>query len=125
MSGITREAVVRFRVPGFHRWPEAAAKRQYLAARHRHVFHVEFVMTINHDDREVEFHDLLDVVQSALPAPEPFEITDFGRMSTEEIAGMMLAGVADVYPGRAMTCSVFEDGENGARIHWPATNGQS
>lgn len=47
---------------GWHRWPGATGHRDYLAARHRHEFHVRPEIVVSHDDREIEFHDLRDIV---------------------------------------------------------------
>lgn len=105
--------VVRHRFEGFHRWPGATGKRQYLSARHRHLFHLEVEVATWHGDREIEFHDLLDTVKT------PTNQTEWGSSSCEDIAFAIGAFVLTYYPGRAMTVSVFEDGECGARIRWP------
>ena len=103
------EIVVRFCAEGWHRWPEAPASRAYLATYHRHLFHVEVRLPVLHDEREVEFHDLLDAVRS------DFGSGDFGAASCEAMARTLAQKTARRY-GRACTVAVFEDGEVGASV---------
>ena len=51
---------VRFSEPGFHCWPQAPERRAYLRNPHRHLFYVTVACIVSHDEREIEFHDLLD-----------------------------------------------------------------
>jgi hypothetical protein len=101
-------AIVRFRVPGIHYWHGAPVLRKYLANEHRHLFHVECGVEVFHNDREVEFHDMLDVAQ------KDFVLT--GRMSCEMAATSLLERLEKHYPNRRMYVDVFEDGECGARV---------
>jgi hypothetical protein len=104
------EIVVRFTVEGWHRWPDAPPPRAYLAARHRHVFHVEAGLEVYADDREIEFHDFLDFCRAALPGGE------FGGQSCEHLARALLEKITRRYPGRRVLIGIFEDGEVGARV---------
>ena len=72
--------VVTFTAEGFHRWPEAPAHRAYLAARHRHLFHVRVEVEAVHSDREIECHDLRDF------CVEAFGGGDMGSQSCEMMA---------------------------------------
>lgn len=126
IDGPLTSIVVRHRVAGFHRWPQASGKREYLAERHRHLFHVEVEVEVGHDNREVEFHDLLDHVHQFFIDNGP----EWGIASCETIAfqlasriraniSMRPEGMVDALPwNRTMTVSIFEDGECGARVHW-------
>lgn len=129
MSGAIGDAFVRVRpaqpvaiwvkhqFAAFHQWPDAPEPRGYLARRHRHWFHVKVSMLVTHDDREVEFHDLLDHVVAAsetLGVPSVSGWRDLGAMSCEMIARNIAARVAVVYPGRRVEVDVSEDGECGA-----------
>lgn len=109
---------VRFQVPGFHRWPCATTHegREYLAAKHRHLFHVEVRMAVEHDDREVEFHDLLDTARALFPGG------DMGARSCEHMARELGNEIARIY-GRAVEVSVVEDGEVGAVVVTPRPAG--
>lgn len=105
---------VRFTFAGFHRWAGAPAGRSYLADRHRHLFHVEVRMQVGHDDREVEFHDLIDRARAI------FELElgvngNFGGHSCEMLGRELGDRLAKLYH-RAVTVIVCEDGECGAMV---------
>jgi hypothetical protein len=51
---------VRFEQVGFHFGPDAPSHRAYLRATHRHLFGIEVTTTVDHDERDIEFHDLRD-----------------------------------------------------------------
>ena len=51
---------VRFEQVGFHCWPDAPSHRAYLRASHRHLFGIEVTTRVDHDERDIEFHDLRD-----------------------------------------------------------------
>ncbi len=84
--------------------------RLYLASDHRHLFHVEVMIQVFEDDREIEFHDLLDV------AKEQFGQGDFGNDSCETMARCLKEKMTIRYPNRHMNIKVFEDGEVGAAL---------
>lgn len=111
MTNLKKFAVVRFTREGWHRWPDAPARRAYLGDSHRHLFHFEVTLQVKHDDREVEFHDLLDVAKGIY-----HDGTDFGPLSCEAIATHVLSVVTDRYPDRLCEVSVFEDAEVGAVV---------
>lgn len=101
-------AVVRFTCAGWHRWPDAPPPRAYLASCHRHLFHVEVRLQVRHDEREVEYHDLLDFCQGA------FAGGDMGGASCETMARELAQEVTAQFPWRWLSVSVLEDGEVGA-----------
>ena len=107
---------VRFQVPGFHHWPEPTPQRAYLGQRHRHLFHVEVRTKVEHDDREVEFHDLLDFARSEFPGGE------LGAQSCEMMARSLGNKIARRF-GRAVEVTVSEDGEVGAAVFTPLPAG--
>jgi hypothetical protein len=100
---------VRFTAEGWHRWPNAPEHRAYLASSHRHLFHVEVSMRTFHDDREIEFHDVLDWARAE------FGSGDFGSASCEMLARALATSGSKKY-GRRVTVAVFEDGEAGAEV---------
>lgn len=51
---------------GFHYWPEAHDSRKYLRNRHRHTFNVYVSCRVHHNDRDIEFHDLIDYVNNIM-----------------------------------------------------------
>lgn len=117
MSTIT----ARFTAPGLHRWPGAPDRRAYLRDLHRHLFRVEVVAAMGHNDREVEFHDLAE------QAAQMFEwmgseyhpatrLVTFGARSCE----MLAAELAALLTEEGLTLvrvTVSEDGENDGTWH--------
>lgn len=114
--------VVRFQLEGFHNFPAAKElfpEVSFLSDRHRHIFHFECVKRVNHDDRDVEFimfkRDIMSWLINKYGVhvyPEdhpPFSYQlEFGSMSCEMIGKELLNTF------NLESCSVFEDGENGA-----------
>ena len=98
----------------FHCWPDAPDHRAYLRNRHRHLFHVEASCDVAHDDREVEFHDVLDQVRAYWQAMAGEE-DDMGSASCEALARCIGEHLM-VWRPRAWVVEVSEDGEAGARV---------
>ncbi len=104
-----RRVAVTFTAEGFHCWPKATPWRRYLAARHRHLFHVRVELPVSHDDREIECHDLRDFCIMA------FGSGDFGHQSCEMLAETLAVNVSMRYGAmKNLAVSVMEDGEVGA-----------
>lgn len=102
---------VRYRCIGFHRWPGATGERAYLADRHRHEWQIEVTCGVRHDDRDVEFHDLKDMVAELAPAGEQ------GDRSCEAMARQLMDNLnARLSAGMIVAVEVWEDGECGARV---------
>jgi len=99
---------VKFQRVGFHRWKDAPDRRAYLRDLHRHIFQVRVAMDILHNDREVEFHDLLEMAEGAF-------YTGDGTWSCEMMAEHLAGALAREYH-RRVTVEVSEDGECGAII---------
>lgn len=108
----TISAVVRFTVPGFHCWPYPREGREYLGALHRHLFFVEVQLELEHEDREIEFHDLLDFAKENFP---DLSYDQISSMSCEQMA-FKLANKITLRFCRRVTVSVFEDNEVGAVV---------
>jgi len=51
---------------GTHHWRDAPKNRQYLRYPHQHIFDVTVRMSVGDLDRQVEFHDLRELVASHL-----------------------------------------------------------
>jgi len=99
---------VKFTTPGFHRWPDAPRHRAYLWETHRHLFHVKVTTSVKHDDREIEFHDLLD-------ASKMLFSTGDGTWSCERMASTLSTALSKDF-GRSFRVDVSEDGECGAAV---------
>ena len=99
---------VRFAWPGFHSWPDAPDHRAYLRGQHRHLFHVEVTTPVDHEERQIEFHDLIDEAKALFAGDAG------GSDSCETMATELATALSERYGGRPFTVSVFEDGEAGA-----------
>lgn len=108
------EIFVRFVEPGFHCWPDAPPHRAYLRDAHRHLFHVEVRTKVWHDNREIEFHDLLDSARSAWRERCTTPLAASCEMKARAIAERLHEATS-----RSYTVTVSEDGECGATISWP------
>ena len=107
----TAKIFCNFRRAGFHSWPDAPESHAYLRHNHRHIFHVEIALEVRHDDREVEFHWLLDQAQARWDQWG----TQLGHRSCEMLARELAEGLATVRQRRVRVV-VSEDGENGAVV---------
>lgn len=116
---------IKFSLEGFHNFPAAPElfpEVGFLAHRHRHIFHFECKKKVNHDDRDVEFIlfkrlaadyliDSYGDIRSGGEDMLPFyRHCEFGAMSCEMIARDLLEHFD------LESCSVSEDGENGAEV---------
>jgi hypothetical protein len=110
---ITRTANVRFTIEGFHRWPDAPAGRAYLRMSHRHLFYIQATVEVMHNEREIEYHDLLDFCKAGFMVGVS---GDLGPASCETMAEDLVNGIVEKWPGRFVEVSVFEDNEVGAKI---------
>lgn len=104
-------------VEGFHQWPDHFHGRGFLAARHRHLFKVKAEYAVTHDDRDVEFIEAAREIKTYLERSygTPCE---FGNMSCEMIAKEIIvnASKARSQTAKIVSCEVWEDDENGARV---------
>lgn len=97
---------VRVDMPGLHCWPAAPKHRAYLRSSHHHVFSVVATMPVTHGDRDVELHDMREVVGLALT--RLFPDGELGARSCEHVAARLL----DELPGLSEV-TVSED-----EFHW-------
>ncbi len=104
---------VTFQRVGFHRWQDAVGHRHYLYSRHRHIFHVRIECFVSHDDREIEFHDLID--QAAKIWDQRYPNGEMGITSCEQAAAVLGAALMALFD-RNFDVSVSEDGECGAMV---------
>lgn len=108
---LTTTVWTKVALPGFHRWPDAHESRAYLRDRHRHLFEITATCAVSHDERDVEFHDLQDVVR-AWWGPG---VRELGSASCETLARDLLIHLDDLGL-RPVRVDVSEDGESGATV---------
>lgn len=106
---------VRFQQVGFHCWPDAPESRAYLRAKHRHTFEIEVSTSVDHDDRDIEFHDLRDEALAVFRGLTVGKGFDYGSQSCEQLARRLATQIADRY-ARTVSVMVSEDGECGATV---------
>lgn len=123
---------VRFSEIAYHNWPDAPEHRAYLRSLHRHTFNIAVECVVTHNDRQVEFHDLLDAAIRAWP-PSNVEETQMtipnnairviyaptlGAMSCEMIATHIGEELRN--NGYDISCvSVSEETDYTANVIWP------
>ena len=112
----------RTRFVAFHQWENAPEVYAYLAAVHRHEFHVEVGARVRLSDREVEFHTLkleLNAVIKSLykdngATPSSVPIKD----SCEVIASKIACEMRERFRQDVVYVDVSEDGECGGRVSY-------
>ena len=109
---------VKFTREGIHCFPGAQNDVAFLRNPHRHLFHFRIDVEVFHDDREIEFIQFKRKAEGYYAAG----ILELNSKSCEMIARDLHAQIARDYPGRAMVIEVSEDGENGARLTFPASH---
>ena len=115
---------VTFKKEGIHKYPAAledpalATGDEYdvsfLGYPHRHIFHFKVWIEVFHDDRDIEFIQFKRWLES-LYSEGTLEL-DF--KSCEMICDDLAQQINNKYPGRKITITVSEDGENGATIEY-------
>ena len=115
---------VTFRKEGIHKYPAAATDPNlctageydvsFLANPHRHIFHFNVGIQVFHNDRDIEFIQFKRWLEN-LYAGGTLELN---FKSCEMISDDLYEQIADRYPGRDITITVSEDGENGATIYY-------
>lgn len=99
---------------GFHNYPDAPEEVAFLRLRHRHVFKFRAEVEVFHDDRDIEFFMLKKELQNNVWPSE----AEFNHRSCEMLAKDVVNYIATMYPGRAITVTCSEDGENGATFRY-------
>ena len=116
---IRRWIEVTFQKEGIHKYPAAAtdpnlADVAFLANPHRHIFHFSVRISVQHNDRDIEFIQFKRWLENLYTN----STLQLDYQSCEMLAEALIVIIADKYPGRDMEVKVFEDGENGAILHY-------
>lgn len=109
-----RHITIKFQFEGIHRWPDAPEEVKFLRDLHRHMFHVEAMIEVKHNDRDLEFI----MVKRALEEYVQRNKNDWPEtISCEQIAEGLIHYIDQLYGGdRSISVNVSEDGENGATV---------
>lgn len=105
---------VTFQKKGFHRYPAAGTDTSlldvsYLADRHRHLFKFKVAIEVFTDDRDIEFHQFLNWLESLYDG----EALEIDYKSCEMLADDLAEQIQSRYQGRDIKIIVSEDGECG------------
>ena len=122
-----RTIFVRFQKEGIHKYPAAATDPalatgdeydvSFLATLHRHIFHFEVTIEVEHSDRAIEFIQFKRWLENQYS--QNILLLDY--KSCEMISDDLYEVIATRYPNRNITISVSEDNENGATISYNKT----
>lgn len=124
MKDVKRYIEVTTRKEGIHRYPEAATNPDlkdvsFLAHPHRHIFHIRLKVSVDHNNRDIEFIQLKRWLESQLTSD------NFDFKSCEMLAEDIILMTNQKYPKvHHVEVGVSEDGENGAVLSatFPTSN---
>ncbi len=117
---ISRRIWVTFQKAGLHRYPQASTDKNlsdvsYLGFTHRHLFKFKVAIEITHNDRDIEFHQFLNWLESLY---DKQAVLSLNSKSCEMIAEDLAVELSKKYPGRTFSIDVSEDGECGAVLEF-------
>lgn len=109
---------VTFQRAGFHRYPDAEnneklADVKYLANVHRHLFKFKVTIEVHHNDRDIEFHQFLNWLESLYDRQLTLDYKSCEMLSDE-----LSVEIMKKYPDRKLIIEISEDGECGSTIYY-------
>ena len=106
---------VSFQKEGIHKYPDAKNLKgvEFLQYPHRHIFHFYVTLSVEHNDRDVEFILFKRELQNLFNDV----ILQVDYKSCEMIADDLLDYIEVNYPNRYVQVEVYEDNENGAEVY--------
>ncbi len=117
---------VTFRKEGIHKYPAALTDPNlatgdeydvsFLGYPHRHIFHFRVWISVQHDDRDIEFIQFkrwLEALYNGQGA-----VLSLDHKSCEMMSEDLYNVIALKYPNREIWIEVSEDGENGSFIKY-------
>jgi hypothetical protein len=115
---------VTFQKEGIHCFPDALTNPQFatgdeydvsfLGYPHRHIFHFQVWISVEHNDRDIEFIQFKRWLQSLYD--DATLALDY--KSCEMMSDELYEVIKQKYPGREVWISISEDGENGSLIRY-------
>lgn len=108
---------VKFQREGIHCYPAALtdpklADVSFLGHPHRHVFHFNVKIEVQHNDRDIEFI----LFKRELESLYGTGILQLDYKSCEMLAEDLISYISSKYPNREIIVNVSEDDENGAEL---------
>lgn len=110
---------IHTRFAALHQWPAAKGEVRYLSSLHRHEFHIEAEVPVEHDDRAIEFITLkrhIDLRLRQWYSKLDDSVPNLGLTSCEQLARRIAGMLIFEHQLAWAQVSVSEDGENGARV---------
>jgi hypothetical protein len=98
---------------GKHFWAGASGEQYFLKFPHRHLFKVRVDISVNENDREIEFFAFKNEVNNFI---SQLILCEDYLGSCEMIAEKLHEIIRSKYSKRKISVSISEDGENGAVI---------
>jgi hypothetical protein len=117
---------VTFRKEGIHKYPAALTDPSlatgdeydvsFLGYPHRHIFHFRVWISVQHNDRDIEFIQFKRWCEALYNGQGSVLKLDYKscEMMSDELHDM----ISHKYPGREVWIEVSEDGENGSFIKY-------
>jgi hypothetical protein len=117
---------ITFCKEGIHAYPAAATDPNlatgdqydvsFLASPHRHIFHFRVWISVQHNDRDIEFIQFKRWCESLYMGQG--SILNLDHKSCEMMSDDLYAQIQAKYPNREVWIEVSEDGENGSFIKY-------
>ena len=117
---------VTFRKEGIHKYPAALEDPNLktgdeydvscLGYPHRHIFHVRVWISVQHNDRDIEFIQFKRWLESLYSGQGAVLSLDY--KSCEMMSDDLFDIINKKYPGREIWIEISEDGENGSFIKY-------
>ena len=117
---------VQFRKEGIHKYPAALTDPalatgdeydvSFLGYPHRHIFHFRVWISVQHNDRDIEFIQFKRWLESLYNGQGSTLSLDY--KSCEMMSDELYDIVKQKYPSREVWIEVSEDGENGSFIKY-------
>jgi len=116
---VKRKIWVTFKRKGLHCYPDAGKDSSlrdvnYLGNVHRHLFYFRVGIEVGSENREIEFHQFLNWLESLYDSG----ILELGSKSCEMICMDLIDKVKVKYGGREIVVDVSEDGECGSTVEY-------
>jgi hypothetical protein len=117
---------VTFRKEGIHKYPAALTDPNlatgdeydvsFLGHPHRHIFHFRVWISVQHNDRDIEFIQFKRWLESLYSGQGA--VLSLDHKSCEMMSDDLAHIISLKYPGREVWIEVSEDGENGSFIKY-------
>lgn len=87
----------------------------YLGNRHHHWFTVQVQIEQFHTNRDVEYHQLIDIIDDIIDSQYGSRrVKELSGLSCEDIALTIIQKLTDIYSGRDIIVTILEDERCGA-----------